>query len=126
MSRGSCFDRHGGRVWAEAAVYLQLIASFMMVITGRRGLAMFREFLFHPLILAGLLAAGCSSASALSAKVTVSPEGGGLRGTVTIRDLAAHAAAAPAARASAGMPVEMPRPRLPNGSPASKQSTLSS
>lgn len=85
---------------------------------------MFREFLFHPLILAGLLAAGCSSASALSAKVTVSPEGGGLRGTVTIRDLAAHAAAAPAARASAGMPVEMPRPRLPNGSPASKQSTL--
>lgn len=82
------------------------------------GEVMFREFFFRPLIVAGLFSASCGSAAALSAKVTVSPQPASLVGTVTIRDLAAGPAAPPAARA----PVEMPRPRVPNGSPTLERS----
>ena len=72
---------------------------------------MLRKFFVCPLILAGAFAASCGSAAALSAKVTISPQPATLVGKVSIRDLAAHPAAAPAARA----PVEMLRPRLPSG-----------
>jgi hypothetical protein len=81
---------------------------------------MIYEPISRTLFAASLLAAACGTAAAQSAQVTVSSSPATLAGTVSIRDLSSRPQAAPLARP----PVEMPRHRLPDGSPASPGKSL--
>jgi len=77
---------------------------------------MIYESISRILFAASLLAAACGTAAAQSGEVTVSSSPATLVGTVSIRDLSSRPQVAQPARPR----VEMPRHRLPDGSPISR------